>query len=118
MSSLFSLTETQHGAFGVLAILDVCGQPQRRFTRQEATILSRALNAVAQGTSAERLIYMSPIAGDHDFEAQADKTGIFLDSDGCVSMRLDWNCVEALSNLLEAFGSGEGPLCSVSKSAE
>ncbi len=107
MSPLFSVTKMQHRAFGALAILDVCGQPQRRFTRQEATIVSRALNAVAEGSSAERLIYMSPIAGDLEFEAQVAETGIIIISDGCVSSHLDWNSTATLSKLLEAFGSGD-----------
>jgi hypothetical protein len=107
MSQLFSVTETPHDAFGVLAILDIGGQSQRRFTRQEAIIVSHALNAVAKGTSAERQIYMSPIASDHDFEAQVNETGIVVISDGCIGIQLDWNNAGALSKLLEAFGSGD-----------
>jgi hypothetical protein len=81
MSRIFTLIETPHGGFGVLAIVDIAGQPARRLTRQEATIVSRALRAVAQGTSAERQIYMSPIACDHDFEARVTQTGIIVNSD-------------------------------------
>ena len=106
MSQKFSFTETPHGAFGVLAILDFPGQPVRAFTRQEATIVSRALKAVAAGTSAERQVYMSPIASDHDFEARVAETGIVVISDACVDLQLDWNDVDALSRRFASFGSG------------
>jgi hypothetical protein len=105
MSQKFSFTETPHGAFGVLAILKFPGQPTRAFTRQEATIVSRALKAVAHGTSAERQVYMSPIASDHDFEARVAETGIVVMLDGCADVQLDWNDVDALSLRLASFGS-------------
>jgi hypothetical protein len=106
MSQKFSLIETPHGAFGVLAILDFPGQPGRAFTRQEATIVSRALKAVALGISAEHQVYMSPIASDHDFEARVAEMGIVVILDGCVDVQLDWNDVGALSRWFESFGSG------------
>jgi hypothetical protein len=106
MSQEFSFTETPHGAFGVLAILHFPGQPARRFTRREATIVARALKAVAQGTSAEHQVYMSPIASDHDFEARVAETGIVVISDGCVDVQFDWNDVGVLSRRFESFGSG------------
>jgi hypothetical protein len=105
MSQKFSLTETPHGAFGVLAILKFPGQPARAFTRQEATIVSRALKAVAGGISTERQVYMSPIASDHDFEARVAETGIVVMLDGCADVQLDWNDVDALSLRLASFGS-------------
>jgi hypothetical protein len=105
MSQKFSFTETTHGAFGVLAILNFPGQPARAFTRQEATIVSRALKAVAQGTSAEHQVYMSPIASDHDFEARVAEAGIVVISDGCVDVQLDWSGVGALSRQFESFGA-------------
>lgn len=106
MSHEFSFTETSHGAFGVLAILNFPGQPARAFTRREATIVSRALNAVARGASAERQVYMSPIASDHDFEAQVLEAGIVVISNGCADVQLDWSDVAALSRRFESFGSG------------
>ncbi|MGC1861891.1 MAG: hypothetical protein WA733_12405 [Methylocystis sp.] len=106
MSQKFSLTETPHGAFGVVAILEFPGQPARGFTRQEAAVVSRALIAVARGTSAERQVYMSPIASDHDFEARVTEAGVVVISDGCVGLQLDWNDVDALSRRLASFGAG------------
>jgi hypothetical protein len=106
MSQKFSLTETPHGAFGVLAILKFPGQPARAFARQEATIVSRALKAVAGGISAERQVYMSPIASDHDFEARVAETGVVVILDACADVQLDWNDVDALSRRFESFGSG------------
>ena len=106
MSQKFSFTETPHGAFGVLAIVKFPGQPARAFTRQEAAIVSRALNAVARGTSAERQVYMSPIASDHDFEARVTETGVVVILDGCADVQLDWNDVDALSLRFASFGSG------------
>ena len=107
MSQKFSFTETPHGAFGVLAILEFPGQPARGFARQEAVIVSRALIAVARGTSAERQVYMSPIASDHDFEARVTETGVVVISDGCAGLPLDWSDVDALSRRLASFGAGE-----------
>ncbi len=106
MSKKFSLTEAPHVAFGVLAILEFPGQPARAFTRQEATIVSRALKAVARGISAERQVYMSPIASDHDFEARVVETGVVVILDGCADVQLDWNDVDALSLRFASFGSG------------
>jgi hypothetical protein len=106
MSQKFSVTETRHGAFGVLAKLEMPGQPVRAFTRQEATIFSRALKAVAQGTSAELQVYMSPIASDHDFEARVAETGVVVVLDSCADVRLDWSEVDALSSRFASFGSG------------
>ena len=107
MSQKFSLTETRHAAFGVLAILKFPGQPDRAFTRREATIVSRALKAVAQGTSAELQVYMSPIASDHDFEARVAETGAVMMLDSCVDVGLDWSDVDALSLRFASFGAGE-----------
>ncbi len=107
MSQKFSFTETPHGAFGVLATLEFPSQPARAFTRQEAAIVSRALNAVAQGTSAERQVYMSPIASDHDFDARVTATGVVVILDGCVDVQFDWNDVDALSRRFASFGSGD-----------
>ena len=107
MSQKFSFAETPHGAFGVLAILEFPGQPARGFTRQEAAMVSRALIAVARETGAERQVYMSPIASDHDFEARVTETGVVVICDGRVGLQLDWNDVDALSRRLASFGSGE-----------
>lgn len=103
MSHSFTLTTAKHEAFGLLATLTIRGQPARRFTCQEALIVSRALAAVADDASAERQIYMSPIASDHDFDAQVGENGITLIADGCPEAKLDWSEARALSRRLASF---------------
>lgn len=105
MSQSFTLAETAHGAFGGLATLRIAGQPARRFTRQEAAIVARALYAVARGTSSERQVYMSPIASDQDFEAQVGAHGVLVAYEDC-GAALDWAETRALAGALEAFGAG------------
>jgi hypothetical protein len=89
MSHPFTLTTMRHKAFGLLATLTVPGQPARRFTCQEALIVSRALAAVLDGRSAEPQIYMSPMASDHDFEARVREDGIALVAEGSPEVDLD-----------------------------
>lgn len=103
MSEKFGLTVVRHGAFGALATLRLPGQPDRRFTRQEASILARALAAVAQGESVERTIYMSPIAADHDFEARVAPDGVAIAAAGVGDLRLDWSTTRALAEALASF---------------
>ncbi|KAF2989991.1 hypothetical protein OGR47_17750 [Methylocystis sp. MJC1] len=106
MSESFSLVIDRHGAFGVLATLRIAAQPARRFTLQEAAIVARALEAVAQGVSGERQIYMSPIASDHDFEASVEKDGVIVRASGCAEARLSWPETLALAEQLREASSG------------
>lgn len=103
MSQIVEVAATEHRVFGSLVTIRVGVQPFRRLTRQEAGILSRALNAVADGTSAERQIFMSPIASDHDFEALAKDDGLAIHADGCEDIFLDWSQVRALARALSEF---------------
>lgn len=105
MSQSFTITATRHEAFGNLVTLAIPGQPGRRFTPREALFVSRALIGVAQGASLERQIYMSPIASDHEFDAQVGPDGIALASDGYGVAMLDWDETRKLAQALERFGS-------------
>jgi hypothetical protein len=105
MSQNLTLAETPHGAFGTLATLKIAGQPVRRFTREESAIVARALNAVADGASSERHIYMSPIASDCDFVAQVEPEGIALCCEDCAAARLDWAETRELARMLGSFGA-------------
>jgi hypothetical protein len=105
MSQLFTLCAAPHRTFGALATLVVAGQPERRFTRQEAAIVSRALNAVAQGTSSEKQIYMSPIASDHDFEARVAEGGITVVAEGRADAPFGWDETRNLAQVLAAFSA-------------
>lgn len=100
MSEKFSLVIASHKHFGALP-----GAPPRRFTLQEALIVSRALDAVAMGASPERQIFISPIASDCDFEAHVEDGGIVVS--GAEGLRLDWAETRALSEALRSF-AGEG----------
>ncbi len=104
MSISFTITATQHRTFGNLATLAIPGQPGRRFTPKEALFVSRALIGVARGTSLERQIYMSPIASDHEFDAQVGSDGVVLTSDGYGATMFDWDATRKLAQELERFG--------------
>lgn len=105
MSQIFELVAASHRAFAALATLSLPGHPPRRFTKEEAGVLSRALESVANGDRRERQIYMSPIASDHDFEAKVEQSGIVVSSDGHGEVVLDWNETRALVEGLRSFAS-------------
>jgi len=88
-----------------LATLRLPGQPPRAFTKEEATLLSRALDSVANGAPGRQQIYMSPIASDHDFDARIEHSGIVLSSEGYGDIALDWSATRALAEALVAFSS-------------
>jgi hypothetical protein len=103
MSQIVELVVGEHRAFGALATLRLGAHPARRLTRTEAGILSRALVAVAEGTSLERQIFMSPIASDHDFEALAEEGGLAVGVEGFEPIFLDWTQTRALAAALREF---------------
>jgi hypothetical protein len=105
MSQSFEFIVAQHRAFGQLATFRVAGHPARRFTKDEAAILSRALRAVARGASSERQIFMSPIASDHDFEAFVTASGLTVRADGFCDVLFSWSETLALSAALAAFAT-------------
>ncbi|WP_457798231.1 hypothetical protein [Methylocystis sp. S23] len=96
------MTVSPHGAFGALATLRFPGQPSRRFTLREASIVARALEAVASGGSLEREIYMSPIASDQDFEARVEGEGVVVAGAGCPDVSLAWPEAAELARALRA----------------
>jgi hypothetical protein len=103
MSQIVELAVTQHQVFGALATFKVGAQPLRRFTKEEASILSLALVALARGISQERQIFMSPIASDLDFEASAQADGVAIHADGFADVFLDWSETQALADALSSF---------------
>ncbi|ATQ68580.1 MULTISPECIES: hypothetical protein [Methylosinus] len=103
MSQIVEVAATEHRAFGALATISAGDHPPRRLTRQEAGILSRALTAVAEGASAERQIFMSPIASDHEFEAEVRDDGVTLRAAGCADILLDWTQTRILAAALAEF---------------
>jgi len=105
MSHIFEVVTSKHRAFAALATLSFPGQPPRRFTKEEATILSRALDAVAMGDRRGQQIYMSPIASDHDFEANVEPGGVVVSLGGHGDVRLDWSETRALAEELRSFAS-------------
>lgn len=100
MSEQFELTVMPHGAFGALATLHLVGQPLRRFTLQEASIVARAIDAVASEASPERHIYMSPIASDQDFDARVEPDGLVVISSTSPAIRLSWREATELAQAL------------------
>jgi hypothetical protein len=105
MSQLFELVASKHRTFVVLATLRLPGHPLRRFTKEEAAILSRALDSVAKGDRGEQQIYMSPIASDHDFDARVEQSGILVSSEGQADVELDWSETRAVAEQLRSFAS-------------
>ena len=105
MSQLFELVASTHRSFVVLATLRLPGHPLRRFTKEEAAILSRALDSVATGVRREQQIYMSPIASDHDFDARVEQSGLILSSEGHKDVKLDWSDARALAEQLRSFAA-------------
>lgn len=104
MSENFVLAVDKHPAFGALATLRLPAQPPRRFTFQEASILARALEAVASGASGEKLIYMSPIASDADFDARVETEGVSIAAPGAGPKLLSWAEALALAAALREVG--------------
>jgi len=100
MTRRFSVELFAHGFLGPLIALALPGQPLRRLTLQEATILSRALAGVATGASPERQIYMSPIASDCDFEARVVSSGLVVISEGCADAALTFEEAQRLAQAL------------------
>ncbi|ACK50719.1 conserved hypothetical protein [Methylocella silvestris BL2] len=103
MSEIVGFAAKASRAFGALAAIAIGGQPMRLLTRDEASILSRAIEAVAVGASPERQIFMSPIASDQDFDALAQENGISIAADGCADVFLDWPHALALAKTLRSF---------------
>lgn len=95
----FSLTATAHPAFGRLIVLSSSNGGAVRLTTQEALTLSRALAAVRAGRSAEREIYLSPIASDADVLGAVAADGVRLRL-GDVETALNWEAAEALAAAL------------------
>jgi hypothetical protein len=106
MSQRFELVASTHQSFVALATLRLPGHPLRRFTKEEAAILSRALDSVAKGDRGEQQIYMSPIASDHDFDARVEQSGVVLSSEGHGDVKLDWSEARALAEELRSFAFG------------
>ncbi|MGA9601806.1 MAG: hypothetical protein WBS22_16410 [Methylocystis sp.] len=100
MTQRFSVEPIAHRFLGPLIALALPGQPRRLLTLQEASSLSRALAAVAQDASAERQIYMSPIASDCDFDARVVSSGLVVVWEGCADAALS---VEEALRLAEAL---------------
>lgn len=94
-----SLAIATHPAFGRLIVLTPADGGGARLTAQEALTLSRALAAVRAGRSAEREIYLSPIASDADVLGAVENDGVRLRL-GAFETRLDWNAVETLVTAL------------------
>ena len=110
MTQRFSVEPLAHRFLGPLIALALPGQPRRQLTLQEAAVLSRALEAVANGASAERLIYLSPVASDCDFEARVVSSGLVVVWEGCADAALSFEeslrLAQALKEAAEASLQG------------
>lgn len=100
MGAGVALSVTAHPAFGRLVVVAAAGGAAARLTTQEALTLSRALAAVRAGRSAEREIYLSPIASDADVVGLVGPDGVLLRI-GATEQALDWAAVGALSKALD-----------------
>ncbi|WP_018267413.1 hypothetical protein [Methylosinus sp. LW4] len=100
MSQIVEVAAAEHRHFGALVTIRVGEQPLRRLTPNEAGILSRALAAVANGSSAEKTVFMSPIASDHEFEAQVQDDGVTVKAADGPEIFLDWTQTRILAEAL------------------
>lgn len=91
----FCVDSLTHRALGPLKTLRVGNGPTLRLTPQEAQTLALALTAVRDGKSAEREIYLSPIASDHGFVAQVGRDGVEVEI-ATSRTALDWAGVSRL----------------------
>jgi hypothetical protein len=96
MPPSIQVNHSAHRAFGRLIRLTLDGDTRLDFTVEEAATVSRALTAVREGRSAEREIYMSPIASDHEFSGAVLADGVRLTIDGCC-VDLAWHDVDRLA---------------------
>ena len=96
MSPSLQVTQSVHRAFGQLIRLTLATDNRLDLTPEEAATVSRALTAVREGRSAEREIYMSPIASDHEFSGTVLPHGIRIVIAG-TALNLDWNGVDRLA---------------------
>jgi hypothetical protein len=96
MSPSLQVTQSVHRAFGRLIRLTLDTDIRLDFTAEEAATVSRALTAVREGRSAEREIYMSPIASDHEFAGVVLPHGIRIVIAG-TALDLDWDGVDRLA---------------------
>lgn len=106
-SDKFSLSVAPHGAFGALATLELSGQPRRRLTLQEASIVADAIEAVAVGASPERRIYMSPIASDQDLDARVTEGGLIVSCEASPELFLSWLEAAELAGALKRASLAE-----------
>jgi hypothetical protein len=97
-SPVFSVDSLTHRALGPLLRLTAPGLALR-LTPREARTLALALRAVAEGRSAERDIFMSPIASDGYFVGRADDGGLAVEA-GAGALALPWPAVTRLADAL------------------
>jgi len=95
---MITMTVLPHPAFGPLLQIDGLTRPALRLTLVEAQILSRALQAVAQGRAPHGTdeIFMSPMASDATFTGIVQDIGV-----QCPEQLLSWSEVEALAHQLQ-----------------
>jgi hypothetical protein len=97
---MISISPLSHPALGPLLRLEAEGLPPLRLMPAEAATIARALDAVRHGRSAERTIYLSPMADDGEFLAEVEGDGLRL-----AGIRLGWDEVEDLAARLAAAGT-------------
>jgi hypothetical protein len=96
---MIQVTTFRHPALGSMVRLEAGAMPPLRLMPAEAVTIARALDAVRQGRSAERTIYLSPMADDGEFLAEVEADGLRLGD-----RRLDWESVRGLAERLIAAG--------------
>jgi hypothetical protein len=90
------VNHSAHRALGRLIRLTLDSDTRLDFTVEEAATVSRALTAVREGRSAEREIYMSPVASDHEFSGAVLADGLKVTIGGR-SVDLVWDDVDRLA---------------------
>lgn len=104
-SPVFSVNSLTHRALGPLLRLTAPGL-DLRLTPREAQTLALALKAVAEGRSAEREVFMSPMASDGYFVGRVEGWGMAVEA-GAEALRMDWATVTRLAEALASMASTE-----------
>ncbi len=106
------VTQTSHRALGPMRLLELgwstaahARSPAAlslRLLPQEAHTLGLALQAVAEGRSPERELFMSPMASNGLFVGHVDTQGVAVELATDPGLPLDWPQVRRLAALLLA----------------
>lgn len=93
------VTRAPHRLFGDMLRMMLSEQVQFDLTLEEGRTLSRNFTALAYDWRRADVIYLSPVAGDHEFSAAVDRDGVHVETANGVH-HLSWDDVTELAERL------------------